>query len=82
MIIGGVITFLLQSSSSFTSMLTPMVGSGILSLERAYELTLGSNIGNISTHLLVMMPFSCKLFLTSPNLGYYVKINKAAVKPY
>ncbi len=47
MSIGGVITFLVQSSSVFTSTLTPMVGSGILSLERAYELTLGSNIGNL-----------------------------------
>ena len=45
MSVGGVITFLVQSSSVFTSTLTPMVGSGILSLERAYELTLGSNIG-------------------------------------
>jgi sodium-dependent phosphate cotransporter len=45
MALGGVITFLVQSSSVFTSTLTPMVGSGVLSIERAYELTLGSNIG-------------------------------------
>jgi sodium-dependent phosphate cotransporter len=45
MVFGGVITFLVQSSSVFTSTLTPMVGSGVLSIERAYELTLGSNIG-------------------------------------
>ena len=47
MMVGGIVTFLVQSSSVFTSTLTPMVGSGILSLERAYELTLGSNIGSI-----------------------------------
>jgi hypothetical protein len=46
MLVGGVVTFLVQSSSVFTSTLTPMVGSGVLSLERAYELTLGSNIGD------------------------------------
>jgi Na+/phosphate symporter len=47
MLVGGVVTFFIQSSLVFTSMLTPMVGSGILSLERAYELTLGSNIGDL-----------------------------------
>ena len=48
MAIGAVITFLVQSSSVFTSTLTPLVGTGILKLERAYALTLGANIGKES----------------------------------
>lgn len=42
MLIGAVITFLVQSSSVFTSTLTPLVGTGIFTLDRAYPLTLGS----------------------------------------
>ncbi len=45
MMIGAGITFVIQSSSVFTSTLTPLVGNGIFSLNRAYVLTLGSNIG-------------------------------------
>ena len=45
MAIGAVITFLVQSSSVFTSTLTPLVGTGIFTIERAYALTLGANIG-------------------------------------
>ena len=41
MLIGAVVTFLVQSSSVFTSTLTPLVGTGIFTLERAYPLTLG-----------------------------------------
>ena len=47
MIIGAVITFVIQSSSVFTSTLTPLVGAGVFSIERAYVLTLGSNIGKL-----------------------------------
>lgn len=39
-------TILVQSSSIFTSTLTPLAGLGVISLERVYPLTLGSNIGN------------------------------------
>ena len=44
-LIGAIVTFLVQSSSVFTATITPLVGSGVLTLERAYPLTLGSNIG-------------------------------------
>ena len=43
LLIGAVVTFLVQSSSVFTSTLTPLVGTGLFSLERAYPLTLGGN---------------------------------------
>jgi sodium-dependent phosphate cotransporter len=45
MMLGAVVTFVIQSSSVFTSTLTPLVGTGVFSIERAYVLTLGSNIG-------------------------------------
>lgn len=44
-LVGAVMTFLVQSSSVFTSALTPLVGLGVLTVERVYPLTLGSNIG-------------------------------------
>jgi sodium-dependent phosphate cotransporter len=47
LIIGAVVTFVIQSSSVFTSTLTPLVGAGIFTIERAYVLTLGSNIGKL-----------------------------------
>ena len=54
-IIGGIVTFLVQSSSVFTSTLIPLVGGGFLSLEQAYPLTLGSNIGTTTTGILAAL---------------------------
>lgn len=53
--VGAVITFLVQSSSVFTSTLTPLVGVGIVSIECVYPLTLGSNIGTTTTSLLAAL---------------------------
>eukprot|EP00095_Tigriopus_kingsejongensis_P005179 maker-scaffold237_size242172-snap-gene-1.34 protein:Tk05179 transcript:maker-scaffold237_size242172-snap-gene-1.34-mRNA-1 annotation:"sodium-dependent phosphate transporter" len=55
LLIGAVVTFLVQSSSVFTSTLTPLVGAGLFTLERAYPLTLGSNIGTTTTGLLAAL---------------------------
>merc|ERR1712038_443366 len=52
MLVGAVMTILVQSSSVFTSTLTPLAGTGLVSLERVYPLTLGSNIGTTTTSLL------------------------------
>ena len=52
LIVGAVLTLLVQSSSVFTSALTPLVGLGVLELERVYPLTLGSNVGTTGTGLL------------------------------
>ena len=49
---GAILTLLVQSSSVFTSALTPLVGLGVLRLERVYPLTLGSNVGTTGTGLL------------------------------
>ncbi|KAM3612371.1 uncharacterized protein V6R79_007601 [Siganus canaliculatus] len=55
MAVGAGVTFVVQSSSVFTSAMTPLVGIGVISLERAYPLTLGSNIGTTATALLAAM---------------------------
>ncbi|XP_077990686.1 sodium-dependent phosphate transport protein 2A-like [Glandiceps talaboti] len=51
-LIGALFTMLLQSSSVFTSMLTPLVGMRIITLERMFPLTLGANIGTTFTSLI------------------------------
>lgn len=56
--VGAVMTFLVQSSSVFTSALTPLVGVGVISIERVYPLTLGSNIGTTTTSLIAAMAAS------------------------
>nr|XP_046261829.1 sodium-dependent phosphate transport protein 2A isoform X2 [Scatophagus argus] len=55
MAVGAGVTFVVQSSSVFTSAMTPLVGIGVISLERAYPLTLGSNIGTTATALLAAL---------------------------
>jgi len=53
--VGAIMTFLLQSSSVFTSTLTPLAGAGLVTLERAYPLTLGSNIGTTTTSIIASL---------------------------
>ncbi|XP_056589880.1 solute carrier family 34 member 2b [Triplophysa dalaica] len=54
-IVGAGMTFIVQSSSVFTSAITPLVGIGVISIERAYPLTLGSNIGTTTTAILAAL---------------------------
>ncbi|XP_054995793.1 sodium-dependent phosphate transport protein 2B-like [Sorex araneus] len=54
-IVGAVMTFIVQSSSVFTSTLTPLFGLGVISIERAYPLTLGSNIGTTTTAIMAAL---------------------------
>ena len=58
MLVGAALTIVVQSSSVFTSALTPLVGVGVVSLERMYPLTLGSNIGTTTTGLIAAMAAS------------------------
>ena len=51
-IVGIFITFSVQSSSITTSILVPIVGSGILAIENAFPITLGANIGTTITAVL------------------------------
>jgi len=61
-LVGAGMTILVQSSSIFTSALTPIVGMGIVSLDRIYPLTLGSNIGTTGTGLLAALASSSDKF--------------------
>ncbi len=54
-IAGAILTFVVQSSSVFTATLTPLVGIGVISVERVYPLTLGSNLGTTTTALLAAL---------------------------
>ncbi len=56
--VGAGMTMLVQSSSVFTSALTPLVGLGVIRIERVYPITLGSNIGTTATGLLAAMAAS------------------------
>ena len=55
LVVGAGMTVLVQSSSVFTSALTPLVGVGCLKLERMYPLTLGSNVGTTATGILAAL---------------------------
>jgi sodium-dependent phosphate cotransporter len=55
MLIGCGITVAVQSSSITTSVLTPLVGVGVIQLEQMFPLTLGANIGTTITGLLASM---------------------------
>jgi len=55
MLIGAALTIVVQSSSVFTSVLTPLVGVGVMTVERMYPLTLGANIGTTMTGVLAAL---------------------------
>ncbi|XP_077080344.1 sodium-dependent phosphate transport protein 2A [Siphateles boraxobius] len=70
MLMGAGMTFIIQSSSVFTSAMTPLIGIGVISLNRAYPLTLGSNIGTTTTAILAALaspkeklPAACQIAL-------------------
>ena len=49
---GTVVTVLVQSSSTTTSLIVPLAGSGVIGLRHVYPFTLGANIGTTITALL------------------------------
>lgn len=49
---GSLITVLVQSSSTTTSLIVPLAGTGVFSLKQVYPFTLGANIGTCITSLL------------------------------
>ena len=53
--IGAAITMAVQSSSITTSLIVPMCGSGILSIEAAFPVMLGANIGTTITAFLASL---------------------------
>lgn len=61
-LIGAGMTILVQSSSVFTSAMTPLVGIGVISLDRMLPLTLGANIGTTVTGILAALASSGRSF--------------------
>ena len=49
---GAIVTVLVQSSSTTTSLIVPLAGAGVLTLQQVYPFTLGANIGTCITALL------------------------------
>ena len=54
-VLGVILTFLVHSSSVTTSLMVPLVGAGVVALERCYPFTLGANIGTTTTCLLASL---------------------------
>ena len=55
MFVGMIVTVAVQSSSITTSILIPLVASGILVVRNAYPITLGANVGTTITALLAAL---------------------------
>lgn len=55
---GALVTLLVQSSSTTTSLMVPMAGSGAFTLRQIYPFTIGSNIGTTMTALLAATAIS------------------------
>ena len=49
---GLIFTIIVQSSSITTSLLIPLIGAGILTIELAFPITMGANIGTTTTAIL------------------------------
>jgi sodium-dependent phosphate cotransporter len=55
LLFGTLVTAIVQSSSVTTSIVVPLAGAGILSLERIYPYTLGANVGTTVTAMLAAL---------------------------
>jgi sodium-dependent phosphate cotransporter len=61
MLVGIIVTVMVQSSSITTSLLVPLAGAGLITLEQAFPITIGANIGTTVT------AFLAALAVTGPN---------------
>jgi sodium-dependent phosphate cotransporter len=55
---GTIVTVLVQSSSTTTSLMVPLVGNGIVSARSIYPFTLGANIGTCITAVIAALSIS------------------------
>ncbi len=55
LVMGIAVTAVIQSSSITTSIIVPMMGAGLITLEQAFPLTVGANIGTTVTALLAAL---------------------------
>ncbi len=60
-LVGMLVTVMVQSSSITTSLLVPLAGAGLITLAQAFPITIGANIGTTVTALLAA------LAVTGPN---------------
>lgn len=60
MIVGMVVTAMVQSSSITTSLLVPLAGAGLLTLVQAFPVTIGANIGTTITALFASLAVTGK----------------------
>ena len=58
MLVGVIVTVMVQSSSITTSLLVPLGGAGLLRLEQAFPVTIGANLGTTVTALLAALAVS------------------------
>ena len=58
MLVGLVVTAMVQSSSITTSLLVPLAGAGLITLRQAFPVTLGANVGTTVTALLAALAVS------------------------
>ena len=65
LIIGAVITILVQSSSITLSTLTPLCGIGVVDISRAYSMNVGADIGTTATSLIAALASSGSGFINS-----------------
>lgn len=68
MLVGIVVTVMVQSSSITTSLLVPLAGAGLITLQQAFPITIGANIGTTVTALLAA------LAATGPNARWGISI--------
>jgi sodium-dependent phosphate cotransporter len=54
-LLGAFLTSIIQSSSVATSLMVPLVGAGIVSVERKFPYTLGTNVGTTVTAILASL---------------------------
>jgi sodium-dependent phosphate cotransporter len=57
-LLGTVVTVMVQSSSITTSLLVPLAGAGLITLEQAFPVTIGANVGTTVTALLATLAVS------------------------
>ena len=55
MLLGLVVTAMVQSSSITTSLLVPLAGAGLITLEQAFPITIGANVGTTITALMAAL---------------------------
>jgi sodium-dependent phosphate cotransporter len=67
-LVGVIVTVMVQSSSITTSLLVPLAAAGLLTLETAFPITLGANVGKTVT------AFLASLAVSGPNAIFGIEI--------